>query len=222
MKPYTTEQGIVAPLDRSNVDTDLIIPKQFLKSIKRTGFGDNLFDELRYLDEGFLGQDINKRPKNPDFVLNQARYAGASILLARKNFGCGSSREHAPWALEEYGFRTVIAPSFADIFYNNCFKNGMLPVILSEKDVDELFKECFANIGYQLTVDLENQKVISPSGKEYSFEVDAFRKHCLLNGLDDIGLTLQHADDIKAFEEKAKADRPWVFKDLGDKQPITK
>lgn len=214
MKPYTTEQGIVAPLDRSNVDTDLIIPKQFLKSIKRTGFGDNLFDELRYLDEGFLGQDINKRPKNPDFVLNQARYAGASILLARKNFGCGSSREHAPWALEEYGFRTVIAPSFADIFYNNCFKNGMLPVILSEKDVDELFKECFANIGYQLTVDLENQKVISPSGKEYSFEVDAFRKHCLLNGLDDIGLTLQHADDIKAFEEKAKADRPWVFREL--------
>ena len=215
MEKYTTEQGIVAPLDRSNVDTDLIIPKQFLKSIKRTGFGDNLFDELRYLDEGFLGQDINKRPKNPDFVLNQARYAGATILLARKNFGCGSSREHAPWALEEYGFRTVIAPSFADIFYNNCFKNGMLPVILSEKDVDELFKECFANIGYQLTVDLENQKVISPSGKEYSFEVDAFRKHCLLNGLDDIGLTLQHADDIKAFEEKAKADRPWVFKELG-------
>ena len=222
MKPYTTEQGIVAPLDRSNVDTDLIIPKQFLKSIKRTGFGDNLFDELRYLDEGFLGQDINKRPKNPDFVLNQARYAGATILLARKNFGCGSSREHAPWALEEYGFRTVIAPSFADIFYNNCFKNGMLPVVLSENDVDDLFNECFANVGYQLTVDLENQKVISPSGKEYSFEVDAFRKHCLLNGLDDIGLTLQHADDIKAFEEKAKADRPWVFKELGDKQPITK
>ena len=214
MKPYTTEQGIVAPLDRSNVDTDLIIPKQFLKSIKRTGFGDNLFDELRYLDEGFLGQDIAKRPKNPDFVLNQDRYAGASILLARKNFGCGSSREHAPWALEEYGFRTVIAPSFADIFYNNCFKNGMLPVILSEKDVDELFKECFANVGYQLTVDLANQKVISPSGKEYAFDVDEFRKHCLLNGLDDIGLTLQHADDIKAFEEKAKADRPWVFAEL--------
>lgn len=214
MKPYTTEQGIVAPLDRSNVDTDLIIPKQFLKSIKRTGFGDNLFDELRYLDEGFLGQDINKRPKNPDFVLNQARYAGASILLARKNFGCGSSREHAPWALEEYGFRTVIAPSFADIFYNNCFKNGMLPVVLSESDVDDLFNECFANVGYQLTVDLQNQKVISPSGKEYAFDVDEFRKHCLLNGLDDIGLTLQHADDIKAFEEKAKADRPWVFAEL--------
>ncbi len=214
MKKYTIETGIACPLDRANVDTDLIIPKQFLKSIKRTGFGDNLFDELRYLDEGYLGQDINKRPKNPDFVLNQERYQGASILLARDNFGCGSSREHAPWALNEYGFRTVIAPSFADIFYNNCFKNGMLPVILSEKDVDELFKECFANIGYQLTVDLENQKVISPSGKEYPFEVDAFRKHCLLNGLDDIGLTLQNADDILAFEAKAKAERPWVFKEL--------
>lgn len=214
MKKYTIETGIACPLDRANVDTDLIIPKQFLKSIKRTGFGNNLFDELRYLDEGYLGQDINKRPKNPDFVLNQERYQGASILLARDNFGCGSSREHAPWALNEYGFRTVIAPSFADIFYNNCFKNGMLPVILSEKDVDELFKECFANIGYQLTVDLENQKVISPSGKEYPFEVDAFRKHCLLNGLDDIGLTLQNADDILAFEAKAKAERPWVFKEL--------
>ena len=214
MKKYTIETGIACPLDRANVDTDLIIPKQFLKSIKRTGFGDNLFDELRYLDEGYLGQDINKRPKNPDFVLNQERYQGASILLARDNFGCGSSREHAPWALNEYGFRTVIAPSFADIFYNNCFKNGMLPVILSEKDVDELFKECFVNIGYQLTVDLENQKVISPSGKEYPFEVDAFRKHCLLNGLDDIGLTLQNADDILAFEAKAKAERPWVFAEL--------
>ena len=214
MKKYTIETGITCPLDRANVDTDLIIPKQFLKSIKRTGFGDNLFDELRYLDEGYLGQDINKRPKNPDFVLNQERYQGASILLARDNFGCGSSREHAPWALNEYGFRTVIAPSFADIFYNNCFKNGMLPVILSEKDVDELFKECFANIGYQLTVDLENQKVINPSGKEYPFEVDDFRKHCLLNGLDDIGLTLQNADDILAFEAKAKAERPWVFAEL--------
>ncbi|MGP1571114.1 MAG: 3-isopropylmalate dehydratase small subunit [Moraxella sp.] len=214
MKKYTIETGIACPLDRANVDTDLIIPKQFLKSIKRTGFGDNLFDELRYLDEGYLGQDINKRPKNPDFVLNQERYQGASILLARDNFGCGSSREHAPWALNEYGFRTVIAPSFADIFYNNCFKNGMLPVILSEKDVDELFKECFTNIGYQLTVDLENQKVISPSGKEYPFEVDAFRKHCLLNGLDDIALTLQNADDILAFEVKAKAERPWVFAEL--------
>ena len=211
MKKYTTEQGIVAPLDRSNVDTDLIIPKQFLKSIKRTGFGVNLFDELRYMDEGYLGQDNDKRPKNPDFVLNQPRYQGASILLARENFGCGSSREHAPWALEEYGFRTVIAPSFADIFFNNCFKNGMLPVILSEADVDELFNECFANEGYQLTVDLQNQKVISPTGKEYQFEVDDFRKHCLLNGLDDIGLTLQNKQAIENFESKAKADRPWVF-----------
>lgn len=214
MKKYTTEQGIVAPLDRSNVDTDLIIPKQFLKSIKRTGFGVNLFDELRYMDEGYLGQDNDKRPKNPDFVLNQPRYQGASILLARENFGCGSSREHAPWALEEYGFRTVIAPSFADIFFNNCFKNGMLPVILSEADVDELFNECFANEGYQLTIDLPNQKVISPSGKEYGFEVDAFRKHCLLNGLDDIGLTLQNRDAIEAFENKVKVERSWNFKDL--------
>ncbi len=214
MKKYTIETGIVAPLDRANVDTDLIIPKQFLKSIKRTGFGDNLFDELRYLDEGYLGQDIAKRPKNPDFVLNQARYQGATILLTRSNFGCGSSREHAPWALNEYGFRTIIAPSYADIFFNNSFKNGMLPVILTESEVDELFKECVANEGFTLTVDLESQKVISPSGKEYHFEVDAFRKHCLLNGLDDIGLTLQDSDSIRAFEEKARADRPWVFKDL--------
>lgn len=214
MQKYTTLTGIVAPLDRANVDTDLIIPKQFLKSIKRTGFGDNLFDELRYLDEGYLGQDIAKRPKNPDFVLNQERYQGATILLTRSNFGCGSSREHAPWALNEYGFRNIIASSYADIFFNNCFKNGMLPVILTESEVDELFKECEANVGFTLTVDLENQKVISPSGKEYHFEVDAFRKHCLLNGLDDIGLTLQDSDSIRAFEEKARADRPWVFKDL--------
>lgn len=214
MQKYTTLTGIVAPLDRANVDTDLIIPKQFLKSIKRTGFGDNLFDELRYLDEGYLGQDIAKRPKNSDFVLNQERYQGATILLTRSNFGCGSSREHAPWALNEYGFRTIIAPSYADIFYNNCFKNGMLPVILTESEVDELFKECEANVGFTLTVDLQNQKVISPSGKEYHFEVDTFRKHCLLNGLDDIGLTLQDSDSIRAFEEKARADRPWVFKDL--------
>ena len=214
MQKYTTHTGIVVPLDRANVDTDLIIPTQFLKSIKRTGFGDNLFDELRYLDEGYLGQDIAKRPKNPDFVLNQERYTGATILLTRSNFGCGSSREHAPWALNEYGFRTIIAPSYAYIFYNNCFKNGMLPVILTESEVDELFKECEANVGFTLTVDLENQKVISPSGKEYHFEVDAFRKHCLLNGLDDIGLTLQDSDSIRAFEEKARADRPWVFKDL--------
>ncbi len=214
MKKYTTEQGIACPLDRANVDTDLIIPKQFLKSIKRTGFGDNLFDELRYLDEGYLGQDIAKRPKNPDFVLNQDRYQGATILLARDNFGCGSSREHAPWALEEYGFRTVIAPSFADIFYNNSFKNGMLPVILSESEVEQLFQECYANEGYQLTVDLQAQEVRTPAGSVFKFEVDAFRKHCLLNGLDDIGLTLQNADDIRAFEEKAKTERPWVFKDL--------
>ena len=214
MKKYTTLTGIVAPLDRANVDTDLIIPKQFLKSIKRTGFGDNLFDELRYLDEGYLGQDIAKRPKNPDFVLNQERYTGATILLTRSNFGCGSSREHAPWALNEYGFRTIIAPSYADIFFNNSFKNGMLPVILTESEVDELFKECEANVGFTLTVDLENQKVISPNGREYHFDVDAFRKHCLINGLDDIGLTLQDSDSIRAFEEKARADKPWVFKDL--------
>ena len=214
MKKYTTEQGIVAPLDRANVDTDLIIPKQFLKSIKRTGFGDNLFDELRYLDEGYLGQDISKRPKNPDFVLNQDRYQGASILLARDNFGCGSSREHAPWALEEYGFRTVIAPSFADIFYNNSFKNGMLPVILKEDEVEQLFQECFTNDGYQLTVDLNAQEVRTPTGKVFKFDVDDFRKHCLLNGLDDIGLTLQDSEAIKAFEAKARADRPWVFNEL--------
>ena len=214
MKKYTTEQGIVCPLDRSNVDTDQIIPKQFLKSIKRTGFGVNLFDEWRYLDEGYPNQDNSIRPINPDFVLNQPQYQGATILLTRKNFGCGSSREHAPWALEEYGFRTVIAPSFADIFYNNCFKNGMLPVVLSESDVDELFNECFANIGYQLTVDLQNQTVISPSGKEYGFDVDDFRKHCLLNGLDDIGLTLQNKEAIEQYEAKAKVDRSWIFSNV--------
>ncbi|KXZ63451.1 3-isopropylmalate dehydratase small subunit [Acinetobacter venetianus] len=213
MEKYTVEQGIVAPLDRANVDTDLIIPKQFLKSIKRTGFGDNLFDELRYLDEGYLEQDISKRPKNPDFVLNKPRFQGSTILLARTNFGCGSSREHAPWALNEYGFRTVIAPSFADIFFNNCFKNGMLPVILSEEIVDQLFKECEQE-GYQLTIDLDAQEVRTPKGKAFKFEIDPFRKHCLLNGLDDIGLTLQAADDIRAFEEKAKQARPWVFKDI--------
>ena len=214
MKAYTVEQGIVTPLDRANVDTDLIIPKQFLKSIKRTGFGDNLFDELRYMDEGYLGQDISKRPKNPDFVLNQPRYQGSTILLARTNFGCGSSREHAPWALSEYGFRTVIAPSFADIFFNNSFKNGMLPVILTEQEVDQLFKECEANEGYQLTVDLDAQEVRTPSGQAFKFEVDSFRKHCLLNGLDDIGLTLQAEDDIHAFENQIKQTRPWIFKEL--------
>lgn len=214
MKKYTVEQGIVAPLHRANVDTDLIIPKQFLKSIKRTGFGDNLFDELRYLDEGYLGQDISKRPKNPDFVLNKPRYQGSTILLARTNFGCGSSREHAPWALNEYGFRTVIAPSYADIFFNNSFKNGMLPVILPEDIVDQLFKECAANEGYQLTVDLAAQEVRTPSGQAFTFEIDSFRKHCLLNGLDDIGLTLQNADAIRAFEAQAKQSRPWVFQEL--------
>ena len=214
MEKYTVEQGIVAPLDRANVDTDLIIPKQFLKSIKRTGFGDNLFDELRYLDEGYLGQDIAKRPKNPDFVLNQPRYQGATILLTRANFGCGSSREHAPWALNEYGFRTVIAPSYADIFFNNSFKNGMLPVILAENVIEKLFKQCEENEGYQLTVDLAAQEVRTPEGDVFSFEVDSFRKHCLLNGLDDIGLTLQVADEIRAFEEKAQQSRPWVFQDI--------
>ncbi|EPF70189.1 3-isopropylmalate dehydratase small subunit [Acinetobacter rudis] len=214
MQAYTIEQGIVAPLDRANVDTDLIIPKQFLKSIKRTGFGDNLFDELRYLDEGYPGQDNSKRPINPDFVLNQARYQGASILIARQNFGCGSSREHAPWALSEYGFRTVIASSFADIFFNNCFKNGMLPVILPEEVVDQLFKQCAEQQGYQLTVDLEAQQVRTPNGEVFAFEVDPFRKHCLLNGLDDIGLTLQATDEIRAYEEKTQKARPWVFREL--------
>lgn len=214
MKPYTVEQGLAAPLDRANVDTDLIIPKQFLKSIKRTGFGANLFDELRYLDEGYLGQDNSKRPLNSEFVLNQPRYQGASVLLARQNFGCGSSREHAPWALEEYGFRTVIAPSFADIFFNNCFKNGMLPVILSEEIVDQLFTQCQQQEGYQLTVDLPNQVVRTPDGQEFAFSIDEFRKHCLVNGLDDIGLTLQDSDAIKAFEQQAQQARPWVFNAL--------
>jgi len=214
MKPYIVETGLVAPLDRANVDTDQIIPKQFLKSIKRTGFGVNLFDEWRYLDEGYPGQDASKRPLNADFVLNQPRYQGASILLARQNFGCGSSREHAPWALAEYGFRTVIAPSFADIFYNNCLNNGMLPVILSDDIMDILFAEVAATQDYQLTVDLEKQIVIRPNGQTHAFPVDAFRKHFLLNGLDEIGLTLQDSDSIHAFEEKAKVARPWVFNSL--------
>ncbi|WP_026472379.1 3-isopropylmalate dehydratase small subunit [Alkanindiges illinoisensis] len=214
MKPYTVEQGLAAPLDRANVDTDLIIPKQFLKSIKRTGFGANLFDELRYLDEGYLGLDNDKRPKNPDFVLNQPRYQGATVLLARTNFGCGSSREHAPWALEEYGFRTVIAPSFADIFFNNCFKNGMLPVILPEETVDQLFNECQAQDGYQLTVDLPAQVVRTSNGQEFAFSIDEFRKHCLINGLDDIGLTLQDSAVISEFESRAQQSRPWVFNSL--------
>jgi len=211
MKKFTTHTGVVAPLDRVNVDTDMIIPKQFLKSIKRSGFGPNLFDELRYLDEGQPDQDCSGRPINPDFVLNKPEYAGSSILLARNNFGCGSSREHAPWALDDYGFRAVIAPSYADIFFNNCFKNGLLPIILTEDEVEELFQAVAAAPGISLTVDLENQKVVSPAGKEYSFEVDGFRKHCLLNGLDDIGLTLEHADDIRAYEAKRRAEAPWLF-----------
>jgi len=211
MKKFETHTGVVAPLDRKNVDTDLIIPKQFLKSIKRSGFGKNLFDEIRYLDEGQPDQDCSGRPLNPDFVLNKPEYAGSSILLARTNFGCGSSREHAPWALEDYGFRAVIAPSYADIFFNNCFKNGLLPIILTEEEVDELFKAVAAAPGMSLTVDLVNQKVVSPTGKEYSFEVDGFRKHCLLNGLDDIGLTLEHADEIRAYEAKRRESAPWLF-----------
>ena len=211
MQAFTVHQGVVAPLDRANVDTDMIIPKQFLKSIKRTGFGVNLFDELRYQDEGYPGQDSSRRPLNPEFVLNQSRYQGVSILLTRQNFGCGSSREHAPWALEDFGFRCVIAPSFADIFYNNCFKNGILPITLSDEVVEQLFNEVEANEGYQLTVDLEREVVVKPNGEELPFSIDAFRRHCLLNGLDDIGLTLQDADQIRGFEQRYKADNPWLF-----------
>ena len=211
MKAFTVHQGVVAPLDRANVDTDMIIPKQFLKSIKRTGFGPNLFDELRYLDEGQPGQDHSSRPVNPDFVLNQDRYQGASVLLARQNFGCGSSREHAPWALDDFGFRCVIAPSFADIFYNNCFKNGLLPVALDESRVDQLFAGVAASDGYQLTIDLERKAVVLPDGTEMAFEVDDFRRECLLHGLDDIGLSLQESDAIKAFEEKHRTSSPWLY-----------
>lgn len=211
MKAFTQHQGLVAPLDRANVDTDQIIPKQFLKSIKRTGFGENLFDEWRYLDEGQPGMDNSVRPINQEFVLNLPRYQGASVLLAQENFGCGSSREHAPWALDEYGFRAIIAPSFADIFYNNSFKNGLLPIVLPQKVVDELMGLVEANEGYQLTIDLAEQKVLRDDGVSYDFEVDAFRKHCLLNGLDDIGLTLQDADEIRAFEVGYKQKNPWLF-----------
>lgn len=214
MKKFTRLQGLLAPMDRANVDTDLIIPKQFLKSIKRSGFGPNLFDELRYLDEGYPGQDNSQRPLNPEFALNQERYLGAEVLLARKNFGCGSSREHAPWALEDFGIRCVIAPSFADIFFNNCFKNGVLPVVLAEDVVDKLFQQMYDSEGFRLTVDLESQQITAPDGSQYEFEVDAFRRHCLLNGLDDIGLTLQHADDIKTYENSVRQRSPWLFKDL--------
>ncbi|WP_106477209.1 3-isopropylmalate dehydratase small subunit [Phytohalomonas tamaricis] len=212
MEKFIRKLGLVAPLDRANVDTDLIIPKQFLKSIKRTGFGPNLFDELRYLDEGYPGQDCSNRPVNPEFVLNQPRYEGASVLLARKNFGCGSSREHAPWALEDFGFRVIIAPSFADIFFNNAFKNGLLLITLDEQTVDRLFKEVEATPGYKLDVDLIGQTITTPSGEQIAFEVDPFRKHCLENGLDDIGITLENAAAIQHFEQRHKAENPWLFR----------
>jgi len=210
MQSFNVHRGIVVPFDRANVDTDLIIPKQFLKSIRRSGFGPNLFDELRYLDEGKPDQDCSGRPLNPDFVLNLPRYRGASILLARANFGCGSSREHAPWALLDYGFRAIIAPSFADIFYNNCFKNGLLPIVLSSEEVDRLFIEAEGTEGYRLEIDLPSQTVGLPDGSRMGFEVDAFRKHCLLNGLDDIGLSLQEADAIRAFEARQREEAPWM------------
>ena len=211
MDAFCSLNGLVAPLDRSNVDTDAIIPKQFLKSIKRTGFGPNLFDEWRYLDHGELDMDCSQRPLNPDFVLNQPRYQGAQILLTRDNFGCGSSREHAPWALFDYGFRVVIAPSFAEIFASNCFKNCILPLVLPAATVDRLFAEAEATPGYRLAVDLEQQRVTTPSGEVLAFAVDAFRKQCLLQGLDDISLTLQHIEAIKAFEARRKAEAPWLF-----------
>jgi 3-isopropylmalate/(R)-2-methylmalate dehydratase small subunit len=211
MKPFTVLTGIAAPMDRANVDTDMIIPKQFLKSIKRSGFGPNLFDELRYLDEGKPGQDSSGRPLNTEFPLNFPRYQGASILLARENFGCGSSREHAPWALEDYGFRCVIAPSFADIFFNNCFKNGILPIVLDAKTVEKLFQQMYAGEGYQLTVDLPAQVVRTPEGEEFAFEVGEFSKHCLINGLDDIGITLQEVDAIETFEQGWRQKAPWLF-----------
>jgi 3-isopropylmalate/(R)-2-methylmalate dehydratase small subunit len=211
MQPLEHIDGLVAPLDRANVDTDAIIPKQFLKSIKRTGFGPNLFDEWRYLDHGEPDKDNRDRPLNPDFVLNQPRYQGASILLARRNFGCGSSREHAPWALLDYGFRVIIAPSFADIFYNNCTKNGILPVVLDEDQVARLFRETEATEGYRLAVDLREQTVTLPDGDVFYFDIDEFRKYALIRGLDEIGLTLEHADEIRAYEQRRRQEKPWVF-----------
>lgn len=211
MKAFTVHKGVVVGIDRSNVDTDMIIPKQFLKSIKRSGFGPNLFDELRYLDEGQPGQDCASRSLNPDFPLNWPRYRGASVLLCRENFGCGSSREHAPWALEDYGFRAVIAPSFADIFFNNCLKNGLLPIVLKENIVDELFADVAENEGYALAVDLPRQVVVTPAGEEYPFDIDEFNKDCLLEGLDEIGLTLNDADTIRAYEAAREKDTPWLF-----------
>ena len=214
MQKFGTVKGLVAPMDRENVDTDAIIPKQFLKSIRKTGFGQNLFDEWRYLDAGYPGQDPARRQPNPDFVLNQARYQGASILLARKNFGCGSSREHAPWALDQFGFRAIIAPSYADIFFNNSFKNGLLPIVLPDAQVAALFDELAAFPGYSLTIDLERQRIVKPDGQELPFEVQAFRKYCLLNGFDDIGLTLRHADKIRAFEAQRLTQKPWLARTL--------
>ena len=211
MNPFTQIDGLVAPLDRANVDTDAIIPKQFLKSIKRSGFGPNAFDEWRYLDVGQPGQDNSQRPLNPDFVLNQARYQGAQILLTRDNFGCGSSREHAPWALEDYGFRVLIGPSFADIFFNNSFKNGLLPIKLDAAEVDEIFRQCEASEGYRLKVDLVAQTITRPDGRSIAFDIDPFRKECLLNGWDDIGLTLRHADKIRAFEDRRRAEHPYYY-----------
>ena len=211
MKPFISYTGIVAPLDRANVDTDAIIPKQFLKSIKKTGFGPHLFDEWRYLDHGESGMDMAQRKKNPEFVLNQPRYEKATILIARENFGCGSSREHAPWAIEDYGFRAILAPSFADIFFSNCFKNGLLPIVLPTETIDDLFKAINKQEGYSLTIDLENQSVILPSNNKINFQVDAFRKHCLVNGLDDIGLTMQHSETIKAFEKNYYQKNSWLL-----------
>ncbi len=216
MTPFTHHEGLVVPMDRANVDTDLIIPKQFLKSIKRTGFGPNLFDDLRYLDEGQPGQDCSGRPVNPDFPLNFPRYRGATILLARENFGCGSSREHAPWALADYGFRVIIAPSFADIFYNNCFKNGLLPVVLTAEQVDTLFARVDASEGFTLAVDLPAQRVTSPAGEVFFFEVDGFRKQRMLEGLDDIGMTLKSADVIRRFEDRWRERSPWLFGSLDE------
>jgi 3-isopropylmalate/(R)-2-methylmalate dehydratase small subunit len=215
MDAFKRIRGTVAPLDRANVDTDQIIPKQYLKSIKRTGFGPNLFDDWRYLDPGEPGMDHSQRRLNPDFVLNEARFQGAQILLARENFGCGSSREHAPWALLDYGFRVIIAPSFADIFFNNCFKNGILPIVLDGGTVDQLFRETQATPGYELEVDLEAQRITKPDGTQIPFEVDGFRRHCLLNGLDDIGLTLQHTDDIRDYEERRRSEAPWLIANKG-------
>ena len=211
MKPFIIHTGILAPLDRANVDTDAIIPKQFLKSIKKTGFGPHLFDEWRYIDHGEPGMDLTQRKKNPDFVLNQAQYEKASILITRENFGCGSSREHAAWAIEDFGFRVILAPSFADIFFSNCFKNGLLPIVFPSETIDHLFKSIYANKGYALTIDLENQFVVLPSNEKISFQVDAFRKHCLINGLDDIGLTMQHSESIKAFEKSYYQKNSWLL-----------